>query len=448
ATAVATMTLKTSADTAATTSAAYSIIAATLVTNVTWTGNLIQKAIDNWANTFTPSATGALHTGDTITITYTAQGAVNMSATPTVTISGVNVSNCAATGAYVSPTLTVTLTDNGGNCAIATGAPVSVGVPGVVNPKNGAATLTLKTSADNSAAVTSAGITIAAATGVTLGTPTSTNLAISSVGDWTIPFTTSAGGALAAGDTITVTFGGTGPVVPAIFPVALGAGFVSCSATGSGSAAIATITLADSGGTCSLPGNTPTSVVVDDVTNSSVTGATVHKVKTSIDGNQVSENAATLVGMKSVTGVTNVASPTELSARSKWTTTFTPSVGSGILRATDAIVITYASLAGFVAPAAPAVTVSGANVSNCSATAAVASNIATITLANSGGTCQITTGAPVSVAVLGLTNPSTATAAATLTVKTDVDSTAVTSANAYAAATGARAACSGLARRT
>ena len=85
---------------------------------------------------------------------------------------------------------------------------------------------------------------------------------------WTVGFKTGnpSGSALVAGNTVTATFA-SGFTIPATPPITLGTGFSNCTATATASSAVVTITLANSGGTCSLPNNTTASLTVGSITN-------------------------------------------------------------------------------------------------------------------------------------------------------------------------------------
>src|SRR5439155_885169 len=86
---------------------------------------------------------------------------------------------------------------------------------------------------------------------VSLVTFTGSPQTASARSNWTVGFKTGGSGALAAGDTITIVFN-SGFTVPAVPAVALLSGFANCSATGTAAGTTVTITLADSGGTCTL----------------------------------------------------------------------------------------------------------------------------------------------------------------------------------------------------
>jgi len=83
---------------------------------------------------------------------------------------------------------------------------------------------------------------------------------------WTVGFTTSASGALATGDTITLTFA-PGFGVPALASVSLLSGFTHCAALTTGTGRVLTMTLADSGGACSVPNGTALSILIPGITN-------------------------------------------------------------------------------------------------------------------------------------------------------------------------------------
>ncbi|MFF0264099.1 hypothetical protein [Kribbella sp. NPDC004536] len=89
---------------------------------------------------------------------------------------------------------------------------------------------------------------------------------------WAVGFTTSSGqGALAAGDTITVTFNSAFNLSSA--GVSLASGFTKCSASANAAAASVTITLANSGGSCAHGKGAAASVNITGVTNAAAAGS-------------------------------------------------------------------------------------------------------------------------------------------------------------------------------
>ena len=110
---------------------------------------------------------------------------------------------------------------------------------------------------------------------------------------WTVGFTSSGAGALAAADTITVVFN-SGFTVPAFPTISLTGGFSFCSASGSGSGTTVTITLANNGGTCALAGVSAGTLTIAGITNP-VAGsyaANTFSVATSKDTTAVNPSAA------------------------------------------------------------------------------------------------------------------------------------------------------------
>lgn len=124
---------------------------------------------------------------------------------------------------------------------------------------------------------------------------------------WTIGFKTDtpAGSALGSGNQIFVIFPSSFGVTGAPL-ITLGAAFSNCSATASGSSGAVTITLANSGGSCSLPKNTAASLTIGSVTNPAAgsyanTGFTV---RTSADSAASSSSNVVIFGNATKLAVT------------------------------------------------------------------------------------------------------------------------------------------------
>ena len=104
---------------------------------------------------------------------------------------------------------------------------------------------------------------------VTLVTFTAPTKVAGATENWTVGFKTSASGALNAGKTITVVFSSnTVPqtfTVPATPTIALGAGFVNCTATATAVSTTVTITLA--GASCAVGNSTTVSLTINGLTN-------------------------------------------------------------------------------------------------------------------------------------------------------------------------------------
>ena len=117
---------------------------------------------------------------------------------------------------------------------------------------------------------------------VTLVSFASTSLVAGATADWTVNFTTSVSGSLAAGNTITVTFPNTVAthlnfVPPASPTIVLGAGFTNCSATALGAAPTVTITLANSGGACAVGNSTAVTLTINGMQNPTRAARTINK---------------------------------------------------------------------------------------------------------------------------------------------------------------------------
>ena len=408
-------TLKTSSDTTALAATAVTMVAATAPTLVTVSSTtLALSSRATWTANFTSSATGSLRTGDTITVAFTA-GFV--APNPGTIILGKGFKNCLATGTGAGVTETITLADNGGTCTLPLSTAASLQIVGVTNGSTlGAVQPTLKTSSDTTALAATA-VTMVAATTPTAVTVSSTSLTASRVATWTANFTTSATGSLQAGDTITATFSAAFNTATATTAAVL-TGFTNCSATVSGVGLVATITLADFGGTCALADSTAASLAITGITNTSTTGASTETIKTSADTTAANATAVTIVAQTSPTLVTVSSTSLVALARATWTVNFKTS-STGTLRSGDTITTTFSS--GFSVSATPTITL-GAGFSNCSATATGAGAVATITLANSGGTCVLPPSTAASLTIAGVTNSSAG--GSTETVKTSADAVA------------------------
>ncbi len=412
-------TVKTSADTTAVAETAATMVAATTPTAVTVTStSLAASARANWTANFTTSVNGSLRTGDTITLTFAA--GFNAANVTTATL-GTGFINCSATVSGVGTVATVVLADNGGTCALPALTAASLTIAGVTNTSTtGSSTETVRTSGDTTAA-NAAAVTIAALATPTAVTVDSTSFSAGDRASWIVNFTPTATGALRAGDNVIVTFSA-GFAVPAAPPISLLDGFRNCAATATGAGTVATITLANSGGTCSLPASTAGSLAVAGITNTLTTGSSTETVSTSADTTAANATAVTIVAATTPTAVTVSATSLAALARATWTVNFTPTT-TGSLRAGDTVTVTFA--AGFSVPATPAIALTG-GFTNCSATATGSGSVATITLADNAGTCLLPASAAASLTVAGVVN--TSAGASTETVKTSADTTAANAA--------------------
>ena len=257
------------------------IAAATAPTAVSFAGSpQTGSARSTWTIGFTSSATGALKNGDTVIIGFSA--GFSIEANPTITLGG-GYTNCSATGStngtagsVTGPTLTVTIVNNGGTCALANSGNGSMTIAGVDNPPAQVITntsLTLSTGADYTAASPAANVTIAAATtptGVSFtGSPQSGNARST----WTVGYTATATGALKTGDAITIGFAA-GFSIPANPTVVLTGAYTNCSASavttstsGSTTGPTVTVTLANNGGNCALANSASGALTLAGITN-------------------------------------------------------------------------------------------------------------------------------------------------------------------------------------
>ena len=416
-----TFSVKTSADSTSVVNpgAAVVVAAATTPTAVTVAGtSLALSARATWTTNFTTSATGALHDGDKITVTYPAGFVVP--ATPSVLLVN-GFSNCSATATGAGTVGTVTLADNGGSCTLASSNAATIQLLGVTNgTTTGAVTATVKTSTDTTAA-NAAAVTMVAATTPTGVTIEAATLSASSKTTWTTNFTASASGGLRAGDTITVTYPTNFVVQAGPDDVLFKTGFINCVGTVTGSVTVATITLANNGGTCALPNGADASFQLLGVTNRPTTGAITATVKTSSDTTAATSASVTLVAATSVTAFTVASSSLNVNARATWTFNFTTS-GTGNLRDGNSITATFP--AGFAVPANPTIIPLFGFAPKCTLSATGAGQVVTITLANNGTSCFQANGSVLELQILGVTNGPT-TGAVQPTIKTSNDTTTV-----------------------
>ena len=420
-----TISVKTSKDTTAVNATA-TIAAAAAPTAISFAGApQTGAALSSWTVGFTSTATGALVGGSTITAVFNSSFAVP--AAPAVTL-GSQFASCSATASATAQTVTVTLANSGapGSCLLPASTATTVKLTGLTNPAAGSYAntgFTVKTRSNTTTASPTGAVVIAAATSVSGVSFTGSPQTGGARASWTVGFTSSntTGAALVAGAKITTIFPA-GFAIPATPTVTLVNGFSSCAASASTSSQTVTVTLADSGGTCSLPINTAASVRIAGITNPAAgsylkTGFTV---KTSTD-TAVASPAANVV-------IATATSPTSVgigySTRSAGATaTVTPSFTSsatGALAVGDTITVRLPT--GTVVPASPTIALTG-GFAACSATGSGATNVATVTL--SGASCALPNLTQATLTVAGVTNPSAGTYAnTTLSLATSTDTVA------------------------
>jgi hypothetical protein len=233
------------------------------VTAVTFTASSVTAhASANWTVSFAASAGGAISSGETVTITFPA-GFTLPSSPATVALGGSFV-GCSGTtsGVVVGQVVTVTL---GGGCSLANSGTGTVMVNGLTNPVAGAYTTlySVATSEDPTATTATTAVAGTAPASVTFA-PAS--FVASDTSTWGVTFTTSAFGALAAPNTITVTFpaGFTLPTTPTVLFASGFSGTCTGTSTGSTTGQVVTITL--SGG-CALALSTTGTITIAGIGN-------------------------------------------------------------------------------------------------------------------------------------------------------------------------------------
>ncbi|HEX6788752.1 MAG TPA: hypothetical protein VF091_05865, partial [Gaiellaceae bacterium] len=404
--------VKTSRDTVAANPPS-AIVIANAPTNVTFSGSpQTGGARSDWAESFKTSSTGALGNGGTITIVF--NSGFTIPATPAIVLNS-GFPNCTANAATVGTTVTVTL--SGASCAVAASSTSTLTVKGLTNPSAGslaANTFSIATSSDLNAASPASAVTINAATSVSSPAFAGSVQTGGSTANWTETFTASASGAMAAGDTISLTFNA-GYTIPATPTIVLNSGFTSCTATGATSSNVVTVTLV--GASCAVANSAAVSLTVNGLANpgNGSYAASTFSISTSRDTSAVNPASAIVIASP-VTAVSFSGAPQTGGARSDWTVGFTSS-SSGSLTAGSTITIGFN--AGFSVPATPTIVI-GSGFANCTATGAGSGTTVTVTLV--GASCALGNSTAATLTIKSLTNPAAGVlAAGTFSVATSGD---------------------------
>lgn len=264
-------------------------IGTTAVSTVTFSGSSLaaNNPSTTWTAGFTTSGTGNLANPNTVSITFPA-GFVLPASPATVVLNASFLGTCTTTGTVSGQVVTVTVP---AGCTLAASTAATIDIQGITNPAAGALANTgfsVSTSEDTDSVNPATGVTITATavTGVTFS-PSST-LAANTPTTWTAGFTTSAGGSLASGNTVTVTFPA-GVVLPGVSAaVTLNAPFSgTCLTTGSVSGQAVTITVPAG---CTLAASTAATIAIQGITNPAAgaltnTGFSVRTSKDTTDAN-------------------------------------------------------------------------------------------------------------------------------------------------------------------
>ena len=424
---------------------------------VTFTGtapsSLVANTASTWTVGFTTSSSGLLKSSSTITVTFPA-GFTTSSTSPAIVLetptgSGNLATTCVGTGSDASKTNIVVITfsnASGQTCSTtnalgnSTAATFSVAVVNGPAGAYGGSNFALATSADTTAVAPSSGVTITgtAVGAVTVTTTAPSSLVIGAASTWTWGFTTSSTGALGAGSTIQLTFPSgfttisTTPTVvltlPSTFPT-------TCTPTASDPTKSATvvITLANNGAnTCVLANSTAAALTIG-VINGTTDVLSTFSLLTSHDASAVSPTGTaptlTTATVASAVSFTTTA-PTSLVANtaSVWTVNFTPS-SAGALASGGYIVATFPT--GFTTSSTtpPIVLKSPASFpTSCTPTGSdpTNSNVVVIKLGNNGGnTCALALSTAASLTIAVVNGPAGTDGAATYSLLTSKDGTAV-----------------------
>ena len=398
--AAATFTVQTDSDVVVASPAAAIVIASTSVSAVTFVGSpTTSGTLATWTVGFTPSASGTLAPGNTVSITF--NPAFSFSSPTVVFLNG--YSGCTpVAGVVAAAVVSVTLP---AGCSLAGNVASTLSISGVTNPAAGTytgSTFRVSTTGDGPGSPANVVITAGAITTVTMvGAPQTAN----ALATWSIGFTTSAGGALSgiSGQSITISFHPSFSVSPtpnfALGPAFTGAGCSSPSTVAVATGSTVTITL---GGTCALAASAPASLTLQGITNppQGTYPATTFSVSTSRDA--PASPAAIVIAAPTITALTVVTfsgASQNPAVVTSWTVGFTTSP-SGALASGSTISVKFNP--NFGLPAAPAI-VLGPSFSGCTAGATSSASVVTVTLAGAG--CVLFESTPTTLAILGISNP-------------------------------------------
>ena len=372
--------------------------------------------ISLWQVSFTP--TTALAAGDTITTTFPTGFVLASPSSIDFSLSG--FSSCSpSTGTATSvlgTSVTITLpsgctlsSPTTGNVEFTSG----ITNPPVIDPNYQAANFSLSTSVDTTPAPAGAVPTLLASGSAVSSVSAPGNHPASMTQPWSVAFTTSAasttvgpspyGGALVAGDTISVTFP-TGFAVSGSSVVTLDQGFAACSASGAWSGLTDTITL--SGPACSLGNGTAAVLTIPGITNPAAGPYSSLTVYTSEDYTPVStpQTISTPPGT-SVTGVGFTASSFAGNATTTWTADFTPTT-PGFLTNGDTVSVTMPTSFTLANPTTVTFALGFTGGTNC-APQPVTPSGSTLTVTLAWG-CSLTGGTKAALS-FGATNPPAST---------------------------------------
>ncbi len=307
-----------------------------LVTAVSATGGTnVANAATTWTFAFTSSAAGALEPGDAVTLSL--PSSITVGASPAVTLAtGFSCAGTPVTGTYTFGTPSTLVVTIPSSCSLADSTAATLSFPATNPPSTvvvAASQFSVETSEDASGSVGASSVTpqnfIASGTHVSAVTfSPSPNLG-DFTSTWTVGFTSSATGALAPQDTISITF-------PA--DVTLNAANADVLSSSFGGSCLNPLSVFVSGQTlsvflganCSLADSTPATLSIHDIRNppnGTTDTAADYTVSTSEDPTTVSPSSApTFVPSGTAVSAVAVSPQSDLSgASTTWTDTFTTS---------------------------------------------------------------------------------------------------------------------------
>ncbi|MCW2495240.1 hypothetical protein, partial [Jatrophihabitans sp.] len=412
-----TLTVSTSSDSVAKTSALFGIDAAIGKPSVVVSPSTAAGALAHYKITFKLSASGAMQPGDTSFVAINFPAGVELGAlgATTVTDAGVLVGSCPdAVEESPAQSLLCSFT-----AAVAGGDQLVIDLNGVLNPPSGSQTLTMSTYADVKS-VTSGSFSIVAAHKVSSPTVAiSPTLAAAARASYTVGFTTSTTGALAANADSAITLA---------FPASTNLTALTGSAITAGGSTIGTCaSITGTTATCRLTGtvaaSTPVGVELDGVVSPPSAGTASISVSTTSDvlGSAATPTYTLAQPRAVLSPVTVVPTPVTAGAASSYAVSFTTS-GIGALSPAAGSTVTLTFPASISAAAVSGGTLTdtstGTTAGSCTEQSAT-SVVCTVTE-------SIAAGDRVTATANGVVNP--AQGPYTLQVATSSDTVAATSA--------------------
>lgn len=419
----------TSTDNNSANSAQYTIINSTNITASTVAlSNSTVNTVSSYTLDFT-NGTAAISSGGTFVITFPSGTTVPAGITSNVTVSSGSplTSKTVTSVASNNGSRTITITMG---ATIAASDPIRISVAsaaGIINPTTASSSNTLSIAATGNGSANSNTYTTNAST-VSAATVTLSSTATSATANYTISFTTGAGGALVTGNTITVVFPtGTGVSSASTANTTINGG-APTAVNVTGQSVVLTFSSVNSG---AIGNNAAVTLVFNSRTNPSSANANASvTVKTTAEATAVTSNTYQITTGTTVSTatVTLGVSTNTASTLSQYTIVFNlGSAGALTTGSTHTISIVFPSgtTLGSALSTASNTTLNGVtpqSVSVSSQTVTITKTAASATIANSGTVTIV-----FSNTANMITNPATAQSNYTVGVSTSIEPTIITS---------------------